>query len=419
MTARWDHQRWGRSTDLIHQSDLFGLIGKFGCPEQFRRKKLEALGGKRTYDSANGKLASGNAVHAVKHRILKSPPAIEAMLDKTQTFAESTMRHAFDEEFEKARGGRSVNWYGKGTDADKHKADCVAMLTGSMADMRNHIGEVVAAECGFVFHVDGIWLTGAVDLIYRAPGSSRLSLGDWKTGAQRPHQIELDHSWQAGIYAEAMKHGYFVRYENVEARDGEEHRDALERVCGEIAVAWQATIDAQVELDSYGAHDHPSNLVTSRNALKLMQGELDKVLDAHGAERFGEFPERIRYVHLRDYIPYTRKGSRMLERPEELEWAGLKAPAKSPFEKGDARGPAWYRVNRSEADAPRLRHLLKAIVGWVRFGRFPAAPGEMCSRCRFREPCLLDGYKPIGEERRKLDQATREFDFDGFGDADI
>ncbi len=408
MTARWNHQRWGRATDLIHQSDMYGLIGKYGCPEQFRRKKIEALEGKRVYESADGKLCSGTAVHAVKHRILKSPPAVEAMLAPDQVFASSTLERGFNEEFERERAGRAVNWYGK-ADAEKHKADCVAMLTGSMADMINHVGEVVAVECGFVFHVDGIWLTGSVDLIYRSPGSLRLSFADWKTGAQKPHQIDLDHGWQSAIYAEAMKHGYFVRYENVDARDGEEHRDALERVCGEIAVAWQTNTEAQKIVDEAGDHD-------ARHQLALAAESLDRVLAKHSAERFGEFPERIRYVHLRDYIPYVKATTRMLDRPEEIEWAGLKEKGKVKFLKGDARGPAWYRVNRSEADAPRLRHLLRAVVSWVRFGRFPAAPGEMCSRCRFRQPCLLDGYKPIGEERRKLDHMTREFDFDGLDD---
>ena len=135
-----------------------------------------------------------------------------------------------------------------------------------------------------------------------------------------------------------------------------------------------------------------------------------------GAVHFDEYPERIRYVHMRDYIPYARKSKRLLERPEELEWAGLKAPEKVEFEKGDMRGPAWYHVQRAESDTPRLIHLLRAIVSWVRFGRFPSAPGEMCSRCKFREPCLLEGYKPIGDEKKRLEVAQRGLDFDGFDD---
>lgn len=408
--TRWNHQKWGRATDLIHQSDLYGLIGKFGCPEQFRRKKTEAAQGKRTYETANGKLTGGVAVHAVLHRILRSPPAVAAMLNPEQHFSRSVLEKAYDDEFDRERRGREVSWYK--TSADKLRNECVSMLVGVLEDMRNHVGEVVAVECGFVFHVDGIWLTGATDIIYRPPGLASLGLGDWKTGAQKPHQIDLDHGWQSGIYAGAMRHGYFVRFENVECLPGEEHRDALERVCSDIGVAWQATIGDELAADNLAGE--PDDY--TRQQWEHNTATLARLVELHKAERFDEYPERIRYVHLRDYIPYSRKSKRMLERPEELAWAGLEAPAQSSFEKGDRRGPAWYHVQRSESDAPRLRHLLRAVVSWVRFGRFPAAPGEMCSRCRFREPCLLDGYKPVGDEKKQLEQATASFDFDGFGD---
>jgi len=414
---RWNWQRWGRATDLIHQSDLNGLVGKFACLEQFRRKKQERSEiGPRVYEKSGGKLTSGNAVHAVLHRILSSPPAVEAMLAPEQHFARGTLERAFDEEFEKYRAGREVDWYK--VDADNWRRDCVSMLEGVLETMREHVGEVVAVEAGFVYSINGAWLTGACDIIYRPPGEASLALADWKTGKQKPHQIELDHGWQSGIYSGAMRHGYFVRFENIEAHEGEEHRDALERVCGELAVAWQGLMDATeaasvAELDADSTGEEIAAASRDEHAAR---DELERVVAEHHAERFEEYPSRIRYVCLQDFIPYQRKGSRLLQRPEELAWAGLPEPAKSAYEKGDRRGPGWYRVNRSEADHVRLSHLLRAVVSWIRFGRFPAAPGEMCSRCRFREPCLLDGYKPIGEERKALEKIMRTLDFDGFED---
>ncbi len=238
------------------------------------------------------------------------------------------------------------------------------MLLGAVQAMHKHVGEVVLAEAAFVYQIDGLWLTGSVDLIYRAPGSTALSFADWKTGAQKPNQIDLDHGWQSGIYAGAMREAIFVPYDNVPKVEGRAHRDVVEDVCTSLAVAWQAALDngAQVGLDGSTATD-----------------ALEALVAKHGARRFGEFPDRIRYVHLRDFIPYAKAGSRMVERPEELAHFGLEAPEKIKYVAGNTRGPAWYHVVRSESDAPRLRHLLKAVVSWIRFGRFPRHPGK-CAR---------------------------------------
>lgn len=401
MAKVWDWQKWGTAGDLIHQSDLNGVVGKFGCLEQFKRKKEErATEGKRTYENASGKLCAGNAVHAVLHRILRSAAAVDAMLTAPESFTERQLAMTFDDEFERERAGRPVDWYK--TNAAKWRDECVAMLFGAVRTMRKHVGEVVLAEAAFVYSIDGLWLTGSVDLIYRAPGSKRLSFCDWKTGAQKPNQIDLDHGWQSGIYAGALNDAIFVPYDNVPKIEGRAHRDVVEDVCTSIAKAWQAANEngEQVDLDG-----------------KTARQELDALVEQHGARRFDEFPERIRYVHLRDFIPYAKAGARVVDRPEELTHYGLEATARIKYTAGDTRGPGWYHVVRSEGDAPRLRHLLRAVVSWIRFGRFPAAPGEMCTRCKFREPCLLDGYKPIGEDKRRLEVLTKQIDFDGF-DAD-
>lgn len=419
----WDWQRWGRATDLIHQSDLYGMIGKFGCLEQFKRKKIErATEGHRVYENASGKLCSGVAAHAVLHRILRSEPAVAAMRDPEQSFSRASIETAYLEEFNNERAGRHVEW--RKDKPEKIHEETISMLLGVLDDMRNHVAEVVATEVGFVYELDGIWLTGACDLIYRAELGGGLCLGDWKTGKQKPHRIDLDHGWQAGIYAGAMRHAYFVRFDRVRelARDGEKHRDTLERLCGEIAFAWDSakTIEAEYE-KARGEHDEgeeSEELDELASLLNDAHAELDRVLERTSAERFDEYPTRIRYVHLRDYVPYSRKTKRRVSEPEDLAWCGLEAPDTVEFQKGDQRGPAWLHVQRSEADLPRLRHLLRAVVSWVRFGRFPAAPGEMCTRCRFREPCLLDGYKPIGDDKRRLEQITKSLDFDGFGGLD-
>jgi len=386
-SERWNWQQWGQWHDPIHKSDLHGLVGKFGCLEQFKRRKIEQrTGAVAPRERISGKLVAGTATHAVLHSLLTTDGAREAALTEGTTIGEPSIRRAFDREFSNATEGLPVEWYG--ANPDKVVDECIAMLRGVIAVLHKHVGEVVLSEAGFVYEVDGVWLTGSTDLVYRRPGSDALSILDWKTGAQRPHQIDLDHGWEGAIYSGAVHAAHFVPYGNVEARDGESKREAMERACISIARAQESKDGAA----------------------------LAEELDRWGAVRFDEFPERIHTVHLRDFVPYAKAGSKMIDRPEELDHYGLIAPGRVKCAKGDARGPGWYRVQRTEGDAPRLRHLLKAVVGWVRFGRFPAAPGEMCTRCKYREPCLLDGYKPIGQEARALQQSIKGLDFDGFED---
>lgn len=406
MSRVWNWQRWGRADDLIHQSDLTGLLGKFGCPQQFKRKKEERATGAANKDDTriSAKLAAGIAVHAVIHRVLRNTAARDVVLscEGAGKLSDASIRDAYKEEFGRAHENREIVW--RKSTPEKLHDECFSMLRGLLDDLRNHVAEVVLAECAFAYPLDGMWLTGTIDLVYRArnkdgSASDRLSFADWKTGALRPHQIDLDHGWQSAIYANAMRDGYFIPFEKVPRIEGEAHRDSVERACVQIATAWQVWKDE-------GSLDRKDESTESTR-------RLNKVLAERGAIRFDEYPNQIFYVHLRDYIPYLRATKKMLSRPEELEWCGLHEPERVSFEKGDPRGPAWYRVQRSESDTPRLRHMLRAVVSWVRFGRFPSAPGELCVRCPFREPCLLDGYKPIGDQKRALERAIRPLQFDG------
>jgi hypothetical protein len=181
----------------------------------------------------------------------------------------------------------------------------------------------------------------------------------------------------------------------------------MEEACIEVAVAWEAVMSFETE-------DGVHNVGALADAEAEAVARFETILKSYDARFFGEYPKELRLVHMRDYIPYTRKAKPMMKRPEELAWAGLDKPEKIDRDKGDLRGPAFYNVQRDETHTPRMKHLLNSIVAWVRFGMFPPAPGELCSRCRYREPCLLEGYKPSGKERVKLDVITQNFDgFDG------
>lgn len=384
--AVWDHTQWGTWRDPIHKSDLNGIVGKFGCTEQFRRKKdARASHAPKVYEKAGGKLICGNAVHAVIARVLRSPSARAALYTEGFQFKRVSLETAFREEYNRERKGREVEWYK--VNADKWIEDQISILEGVFADFRNHVAEVLLVEAGFIYSIDGVWVTGMTDLVYRPVSDpTSVALADWKTGATKPHPIELDHGWEAGIYSGAIHGGYFIPGETVAEEEGREHRDSVESVCIDLAGS-----------------------IVNEDAEKFAS-----LSAAHSVRQFNEFPKEIRHVHLRDLIPYAKKSKRLLTRPEEIAWAGLTRSDTVHFEKGDKRGPAWLHVRRKETDLPRLRHLLHAVVQWVRMGLFVAAPGELCTRCQFREPCLNTGYGLTGEEADALSAALDSLE-DGGG----
>lgn len=380
--TRWNHQRWGQPEDPIHQSDLNSLAGKFGCLEAFKRKKTDAaLGTKKEYLTANGKLCAGNAAHSVLARILRNPASRDAALHLSagDSFSHSQITAAFQQEMQIEADGKQIEWFKE--NGDKWCDDICVMIGEALSDLSFHVAEVVAVEQAFVTHVDGYWLTGTCDLIYR-DANGALCLADWKTGKQVPHPIELDHGWQGAIYAHALRFGYF--YESNDRAQGE--ADAIE-----IATAWQRSIDAGEGLDA------------------ATTWQLERV----GAACYSEYPERVRYVQLRDYLPRKRASKKAVKRTEELAWLQMAEPGDHKYVAGDRTGPAWYHMNLREDFTPRLRYLLSSSVSWVRFGRMPPTPGEKCTRCVYREPCLLDGYKPFGKEKRQLDLIAKAAGLDG------
>lgn len=402
MSRIWDWSQWGTWKDPIHKSDLNGIVGKFGCTEQFRRKKEERATGRRVYEKASGKLICGNAAHNVIARILRSAPACEAALHPEYRFPLSSIESTFEEEYENERAGREVDWYK--VKPDKWKRECVQMVHGMINDIHNHVKKVVLVEAGFIYHLDGIWLTGMTDLVYLTHNDG-LGFVDWKTGAQKPHQIDLDHGWESGIYSGALERGLFVPGENIMHEDGREHRDSVEAVCIELAGLMKAAEATNGQTVLPGVEDPSARLA--------------ELMETYGAVRFNTFPDAIRHCHLRDFIPYSRKTHKTLSRPEELAWAGLAQPEKVTFEKGDTRGPGWLHVVRSQDSITRLTRRLRSVVQWVREGLFVDAAGEMCSRCRFREPCLNDGYQPVGEEAERLNKALKVLDDDAFDGFDV
>lgn len=403
--VRWNHRKWGTLEDPIHKSQLSTLVGEYACTKQFQLDRVREVTGSDERDTCSGKTEMGTAAHETIARALRHDATREAVLAGRSTATLDQVRRVVLEEFERACAGREVVWYGK-HEQEGVLGDVTAMVFGLLHDLSRHVADVVLVEAGFIAPLGDLWLEGHTDLVYRPRGASdALAFTDWKTGAQRPHQLVLDHGYESGIYSVALERGLFLPVE------------VLRQWRADVAAApldppdRDALASARTERD--GMHAALRGL-----ARRHQRGEPL----AEGAVTFGRFPDVIRLTHLADYVPYEKKGTKAVERPEDLEhWSRvLGRPVavgeKVNYEKGQMRGAAWLRVRRCAEDVQRLERLLKAVVGWTRFGLFVEAVSEKCTRCAYKTECLTSGYALRGDEAKELTAALRGLDLDALGE---
>jgi hypothetical protein len=276
-TTGWNYRAYGTAADPIHKSDLAGITGDFGCDRAFRYKKDAIAEGADAEPVVSGKAAAGNATHETIARALKGAETRRLILEGVQIKPASVLR-LFQEEMDREIAGREVRWYRD--DPAEVVAERVLMITALLENLHRHVAEIVLVESGFIVPLDGYWLSGHVDLLYRPKSApSTLALADWKTGSTKPTAIELDHGWESGIYSRAVQAGHFDDGEGLVGSTARERRAELDRRLMEYA----------------GRCDTAGDVVPT----------------------FGEFPSQVWHVHLQDYVPYSRAGSKEIKRPED------------------------------------------------------------------------------------------------------
>lgn len=400
---RWDFRSWGKLSDPIHKSHMSSLVGQHACLEQFRNDRLaELLHVAR--ETCSGKTEMGSAVHEVIARALRSAPMRDAILAGASAATAEGIRAKLVQEFDRATAGREVRWYGK-SENEKALNEGTAMVMGLFADMHKHVAKVELVEAGFIVALGDLWLEGHTDLVYRPVADPAwLAFTDWKTGAQKPHQITLDHGYESGFYAHALAEGTFLP---TTVLDLWRQMASEDRIAEVPLDPWDATAIG-------AAPDERSAMHIALRAVARKREATGVLVD--GAVRFERFPEVIRLTHLRDYIPYAKKGDKAVERPEDVEyWSRtlgreIKPGDKIKYEAGQWRGGAWLDVKRRADDVTRLEKMLRSVVSWIRFGRFVAAVGEMCTRCQYRGPCLTSGYELNSDDAKQLRDSLRGLD---------
>lgn len=406
----WNHRTYGSANDPVHKSHLNAITGDFGCPKKFwydmtARAAAVSGGELEEQESISGKAAAGTAAHETIARALGNLDMRKHLLGGGR-IARDRVHAVFGEEYEREVGGRKVNWYGK-DDGNELEVlhERVTMVAGVLNDLHTYVAEVLLIEPGFVAKLEDFWLCGHVDLVYRSKRSSAIAIADWKTGQQKPAQIELDHGWEAGVYSTAVNQGYFFPREQIRITSTPTSTVAT---CGPHKVV------------------HPSKYIAERNVLEaalidfanrcdgeLTQGSSIVETDPYEVRTFGKFPSEVYHVHAADYVPYKKAGKKAIKRPEDIAWLGYAGPVGDhKYTAGDLRGPAWLPVKLAEYDLPRLAARLRNVVGSIRMGRFIDNVGEKCTRCSFASDCLTAGYAPRGDARKDLERALRGVDDD-------
>ena len=410
LPARWDWRKYGTLADPIHKSHCSTLIGQYACTKQFQLDRQAELNdeGRKT---CSGKTEVGTAAHETIARALRHDDMRRQILAGTLRVSDEGIRKVLQEEFMVAVAGRECIWYGK-HEYDSTMEDVTQQVSGLLHNMHRHVAEVLLVEAGFICQLGPYWIEGHIDLVGRPKSNpSGLLEADWKTGANKPHQIELDHGYEGGFYAHAIAHGLFLP-------------------CLVLRDWWQRAIasagdDESVPLSLWDRRA----LAAASDDRQAMHIALRSIARRHVVEghellphvvQFGEFPDVISQVHLADYVPYKRKGSKAVTRPEDVAfWSDVtgspvRMGEKVSYEAGLQRGGAWMDVRRTADDVPRLEALLRKLVGWVRMGKFVESIGEKCSRCTHSGLCLTSGYEATGDEARQMRADLRGLE--GFGD---
>jgi hypothetical protein len=392
----WDYRRYGSATDPVHKSHLNSIVGgDYGCPRKFRYEmdaKAEGVPGLEELPEISGKAAAGTAAHETIARALGNEELCARLLEGKGGIAATAVAHVFMQEFEREVGGRSVQWYQ--ADESETLKERVTMITALLSDLHKYVAKVELLEAGFIVQVGKVWLSGHVDIVYRPRSNpERIAMGDWKTGANKPSSIELDHGWEAGVYSAAVHHGRWLP------------RGAI-RMVGSTATLLSHSVT------------HPSRYIAEREVMERSLIDVARELESErgGGDAwiqtmgFNEFPTEIYTVHMADYVPYKKAGTKLVKRAEDLQHYGYERPTTHRFEAGHTRGPAWLPVKLSEYDMPRLEARLANVVGMIRMGRFVDNVGDRCLHCSYKDDCLTGGYAPRGDERKQLELALKRGD---------
>lgn len=410
----WPHKQYGTIPDPVHKSHLNELTGEYGCPRRFKyQRDAETDGTVAHKPQVNCHLACGTAAHETIARALNNPkvrdhllrvPGAEMPELATKDQLESRVRATFSHELRVAADGREIDWQDE--NPEQMISERVDMVVGTLGTLCAYARKVVAVEPGFIVELEGVWYSGHIDLIFEPHDAPEGGIGicDWKSGKTKPDEIELAHGWEAGIYSAACERGVFLPRECVDI-----HKADDGQWVGRVVYVDDERADGTA-LEQASTVIRPTRWQAERDGLEDALKHLAAGDFANHAEAFtlNTYPSRCYHVHMRDFVPYQKSGTKAAKRPEDLVHYGLAHAGNVKYVAGDLRGPAWLPVELHAHDVARLAYRARNVIGTVRMGRFVDLVREHCRRCPFKSDCLTGGYGPRGDDLTVLQDTLKK-----------
>lgn len=162
----------------------------------------------------------------------------------------------------------------------------------------------------------------------------------------------------------------------------------------------QIMLDAGVELGIY-AHS-------------ILEGEFTSSTGV--VEKYNRYPDEIYIIRVQDFMPALKDSNRKVWMRDECKHFGVSPGSSVKVKKGMQRGPGWYQSNRTPEQMPSLVNAVGAMTASIRMGRFFPVYSDPCQSCRFKTPCLAEGFGVSGKDKKRLESVLASMPPELLGD---
>lgn len=119
--------------------------------------------------------------------------------------------------------------------------------------------------------------------------------------------------------------------------------------------------------------------------------------------RYSQFPDALYVIFVQDFMPALKDSNRRVWMKTECDYWGVSPGSSVKVKKGMPRGPGWYESGCTAEQLPGFAEAVGQVVSCIRMGFFPPVLNSGCTMCRYKEPCVAEGFGLHGGEKKKLE----------------